>query len=75
MGDAANASIFLCQKQLRADCAWSQQTFRKAYYKVKDLGVEDFSNVPLPDAEGSRIPTTRDESRQVAAYSDIRARF
>ncbi|MGA2048763.1 MAG: hypothetical protein ABSG96_13790 [Terracidiphilus sp.] len=65
--DAANASIFLWQKQLKADSAWSQQTFRKAYNNVKDLGVEDFSNVPAPDAGGNFFPTTYDESRETAA--------
>jgi hypothetical protein len=65
--DAALASISLWQAQLNSDQAWAERTFARAYDKVKDLGVEDFSNAPPPGSPGSLIPTNSDEARQTAA--------
>lgn len=65
--EAALTRIDLWHIQLKSDAAWERSTFAKAYNRVKDLGIEDFSNVPPPDTPGVVIPVTRDESRQTAA--------
>jgi hypothetical protein len=70
--DAALASIAVWQLQLNQDNEWAEQTFATAYDRVKELGIEDFSNAPPPGSPNSLIPTTQDESRQTAAsvYAD-----
>jgi hypothetical protein len=70
--DAALLSIDEWQNQLNSDRLWGDRTFAKAYDKVKDLGIEDFSNAPPPGSPNSFIPTNHDESRQTAAttYAD-----
>ncbi len=65
--DAALLSINAWQLQLNSDQPWSERTFAKAYDKVKDLGIEDFSSAPPPGTMNSFIPTNHDESRQTAA--------
>ena len=40
--DVALASITLWQQQLKTDSSWADDTFAKAYDKVKELGIEDF---------------------------------
>lgn len=70
--DVALASITLWQQQIKTDSSWADDTFAKAYDKVKELGIEDFSNAPPPGTPGSLIPTNQDQSRQTAAevYAD-----
>jgi hypothetical protein len=70
--DAAIASIDAWQEQLNHDGYWGDQTYAEAYDKVKELGIEDFSRSPAPGNANSLIPTSHDESRQLAAstYAD-----
>ena len=42
--------------QITNDNAWAASTFQKAFYKIKENGLEDFSNVPAPGNPGSHIP-------------------
>lgn len=65
--DAASASVAAWQYQIAADRGWESSTFQKAYDRVKELGIEDFSSVPAPGDPSSFIPTNADESRQTAA--------
>lgn len=65
--DVALASIQLWQAQLNADTAWAQAVFAKSYHKVKDAGVEDFTNFPPPEAGGERVPLTQESSQLTMA--------
>ena len=45
--EAAYGSVGIWVIELQSDKLWSDQTFLKAYNKVKALGLEDFSAYPL----------------------------
>ena len=74
--EAALDSIARWETQIGADGPWAERTFAKAYDKVKDLGLEDFSKAPPPGSANSFIPTNHDDSRQTAAslYANEAAR-
>ena len=65
--DAALASIRLWQAQLNLDRPWADGTYAKVYNRVRDLGVEDFSEAPPPGSPDTHIPTTQESSRETAA--------
>lgn len=65
--EAALDSISIWETQVNGDSEWADATFATAYDKVKDLGIEDFSNAPPPGSPDSLIPTNEDASRQTAA--------
>jgi len=52
---AALASISLWQAQLNSYQAWAERTFARANDKVKELGVEDFSNAPPPPRSSAAL--------------------
>ena len=66
--EAADASVQLWEQQINLDRFWADSTFAAAYYKVKALGLEDFSNAPPPGTSGgSHIPVTQNGSQLLAA--------
>jgi hypothetical protein len=66
--EAASVLIDVWQKfEIKLDDSWKQQTFEKAYNKVKALGIEDFSKYPPPTQGGRVIPTTKNESYNAVA--------
>lgn len=46
---------------------WQKDTFRKAYYAVKQQGEEDFSQHPTPEEGGRLIPSNKESSRHICA--------
>jgi hypothetical protein len=64
---AALVSVQVWEGQVNLDRVWANSTFANAYAKVKNLGLEDFSNAPPPGAGGTRIPTVNERSIMVAA--------
>lgn len=46
---------------------WQEDTFRKAYYAVKQQGEEDFSQHPTPEEGGRIIPIDKESSRRITA--------
>lgn len=61
------ASVVAWEAQITADQVWSNSTFADAYGKVKALGIEDFTGVPMPGMPNERIPTTDSRSILTAA--------
>jgi len=53
--------------QILNDNEWAASTFQKAFYKIKENGLEDFSNVPAPGDLGSHIPVNNDRSKEECA--------
>ena len=53
--------------QILNDNEWAASTFQKAFYKIKENGLEDFSNVPAPGNLGSHIPVNNDRSKEECA--------
>lgn len=53
--------------EIKADDQWSHATFKNAYYKVKDLNIENFSDHPTPESGGQIIPATKKASQEAAA--------
>lgn len=72
---AAGVSIEAWKIQLKLDRLWADQTFKQAYERVRDLGMEDFSNAPPPPM-GRTIPATNEESKLKCAsvYANQAAR-
>jgi hypothetical protein len=68
---AAEVSIDHWQNGRLQDHEWRQGGVKETYVAVKNLGVEDFSNYPPPDAGGNRIPLTHPESIQRAAQACV----
>jgi hypothetical protein len=60
----------------KLDAGWSKETYRDAFYRVKDSNLEDFRGVPDPGQPGSRIPMKNPQSRLVvgAIYADSSAK-
>ena len=60
----------------KIDAGWSKETYRDAFYRVKDLKLEDFQGVPDPGHPDSRIPMRNPQSRLVvgAIYADSSAK-
>lgn len=66
--EAADASVQLWEEKINLDRFWAYSTFSTAYYRVKALGLEDFSDAPPPGTSGgSHIPTNHDPSILAAA--------
>lgn len=72
--DVADLVVSKWQINIRSDRRWADDTFREAYEAVYSLRaasgerLEDFSAHPHPDTTSStRIPTTHERSKQVAA--------
>lgn len=65
--EAAYTSVKVWQAQINLDQLWAETTYAKAFDAVRSLGIEDFSNVPLPGGIGSHIPTSHDQSILMAA--------
>jgi len=53
--------------QILNDNEWAASTFQKAFYKIKENGLEDFSNVPAPGNVGSHIPVNNNRSKEECA--------
>lgn len=70
--EAALSSIERWHVELQQDQPWARSTFRRAYYAVEKLGLEDFSMFPRPEAGGRRVPLNDERSRVAAAsvYAD-----
>ncbi len=43
--------------------AWNDQQFKKQYYEIKKLGLEDFTAYPAPEQGGKLIPATKLDTR------------
>jgi len=65
--EAAYASVMAWEVQINSDPVWANATFAIAFDAVRKLGVEDFSNVPLPGMPNSHIPTNNNRSILAAA--------
>lgn len=65
--EAAFASVKIWEAQINLDPVWADKTFAVAFEAVKVLGIEDFSNVPLPGFPNSHIPANHDQSIIAAA--------
>ncbi len=55
--------------------AWNHQQFKREYYEIKKMGLEDFSSSPAPEKGGTTIPLKQEKSRiklgQMEAESSI----
>jgi len=65
--DYALQSIDSWSDRTKADHAFRANTYRKSYYAVKALNVEDFSKFPPPGQPGSRIPTSSQKARETTS--------
>ena len=52
---------------IQTNKVWQEDTFRKAYYAVKQQGEEDFSQHPAPEEGGRIIPVAKESSRRITA--------
>jgi hypothetical protein len=59
--DISLLKIDFWEDSLSSNKQWSNETFNRAYQKVKAIGSEDFSNNPV------EIPTTRAETNEIVA--------
>lgn len=46
---------------------WIHETTKKAYYKVKDSGLEDFTNYPEPNETSVNIPVSKSQTIKLCA--------
>jgi hypothetical protein len=53
--------------EIATDDTWRQNTFRTAYYEVKELNIENFTDNPTPEKGGQFIPVTKKTSQETAA--------
>jgi hypothetical protein len=53
--------------QILNDNEWAANTFQTAFYKVKENGLENFENIPLPGKTGSHIPVNNKKSKEQCA--------
>jgi hypothetical protein len=60
---AALTSVDVWEIQLLTDQEWANQTMIDAYHRVRNLGLEDFTNHPPPSNAGSSIPITHERSK------------
>jgi hypothetical protein len=68
MKDVASAIVSLWEGfEIKADRDWSTATFKEAYYKVKELNSENFSNYPAPENGGNTIPASKRPAQETAA--------
>ncbi|RIZ71229.1 MAG: hypothetical protein D0530_05015, partial [Methylococcales bacterium] len=57
------AMILNWRDSLVQNKAWNDQQFKRQYYEIKKLGLEDFTTYPAPEQGGKLIPLTKLESR------------
>lgn len=55
------------KNEMLLDTEWHNQTFRTAYQKVKESGLEDFTNFPSPELGGHKIPFNNPRSKALTA--------
>lgn len=68
MKDVTTATVNLWELyEIKADEGWSNATFKEAYYKVKDLGAENFDGYTTPENGGNRIPASKKLAQEAAA--------
>ena len=65
---AAGISVLAWKVELGADRNWAAETFKIAYDRVRELGLEDFSKSPPPPV-GSSIPAVNERSQVECAWS------
>lgn len=65
--EIALVKIALWREDLKTNQTWEKTTFKEAYYAVKELNVEDFTNSPTPEQDGTSIPIKKNESQIEAA--------
>jgi hypothetical protein len=70
---AADLAIDRWRDRLTADQTWGKETFKRAYYEVKKLGLEDFSNYPPPEQGGNLVPLGHLQSRKKSAEVHVNA--
>ena len=49
------------------DKEWADSTFQKTFYQVKETGLENFEDVPLPGQVGTHIPVNDNKSKELCA--------
>lgn len=49
--------------RIQNDQKWGSDTFDRAYYTIRDLKVEDFSNHPAPENGGTIVPLNHPSSK------------
>jgi hypothetical protein len=52
---------------------WKEQQFKRQYYEIKKMGIEDFTNHPTPEQGGHSFPLNRTESRIKSSQMDAEA--
>jgi hypothetical protein len=61
--EVATSTVLSWKENLYKDVEYKNNAFIKAYQNVKEIGVENFNNVPEPGQEGSYIPVNKKESQ------------
>jgi len=61
--EVATTLVIKWKAELKSDQQYEAESFFTAYYKVKDLGLENFTGYQSPEEGGNFIPTNHDESR------------
>ncbi|WP_461108805.1 hypothetical protein [Spirosoma koreense] len=62
-----NIVSFWEANEIKADKNWSNSTFKEAFYKVKALNIEDFSEYISPESGGVKIPANKKLAQETAA--------
>ena len=58
---------------LASSNAWQHKQFKREYYEIKKMGLEDFSSSPPPEQGGTTIPLNHPESRIKTGQMDAEA--
>ncbi len=61
--EVAMSNILIWRESLHTDKEYTDNSFAKAYQNVKELGIENFNNIPEPGQSGSHIPVSKSESQ------------
>lgn len=48
---------------LVSNATWNDTQFKREYYEIKKMGLEDFSSYPSPEQGGSKIPLKKTETQ------------
>ncbi|MVM36417.1 hypothetical protein GO730_00145 [Spirosoma sp. HMF3257] len=68
MKDVSSAIVSLWEEyEIKEDDKWSNATFKEAFYKIKDLNIENFANIPAPGNQRSFVPVSKKLSQETAA--------
>ncbi len=75
VGNLKNLSVDLVdqwEKDISSDNEWEAETFREAYYAVKEIAPEEFYSVPSPNSRDAWIPLNTLEMQEmfVSVYVD-----